>query len=233
MIRQQYKNTRRKFEKLSIHGYTDFGMELARTYPTSQLIKLINNTYRTYGDKDTRTAMVEFNILQEVTKARYELLKMRGKQTYDGNNFASGSTKQNLSQTMKPGQVLHDSRQLVTSTDQSLVVNGQRYIHENMYRELENRATIQENDIKDFQKNVRERDKYIDELRNSLSGFASKALTEGNPDFTDLSYKNRPTRIAEAFHNVYDDEWTTALKALTHSKKGAAPRQKRMPLFPS
>lgn len=68
----QYKNTRRKFEGLSIHGYTDFGMEMARKYPTSQLIKLINTTYRTYGDKDTRTAMVEFNILQEVTKARNE-----------------------------------------------------------------------------------------------------------------------------------------------------------------
>lgn len=99
---------------------------------------------------------------------------MRGNQTYHGNNFASGSTKQNLSQTMKPGQVLYNSKQSnlggssqpVTSTDQPLVVNGQRYVHENMYRELENRAAIQENDIKDFQKKVREKDKDIDDLRN-------------------------------------------------------------------
>lgn len=57
-----------------------------------------------------------------------------------------------------------------------------------------------------------------------LSGFASKQLTEGNPDFTDLSDKNRPTKIAEMFHNIYDEEWTTALEALTHVKKGSEPR---------
>ena len=29
-------------------------------------------------------------------------------------------------------------------------------------------------------------------------------------------------KIAEFFHTIYDDEWTTALEALTHVKKGSS-----------
>jgi len=54
-----------------------------------------------------------------------------------------------------------------------------------------------------------------------LSSFASKQLTEGNPDFTDLSDSNRPVKMAERFHKIYDDEWTTSLESLTHAKKGS------------
>ncbi|VDI52068.1 Hypothetical predicted protein [Mytilus galloprovincialis] len=58
-----------------------------------------------------------------------------------------------------------------------------------------------------------------------LSGGTVKQLTEGNPDFTDLGGdKNRPTKIAEMFHNIYDEEWITVLEALTHVKKGSEPR---------
>ncbi|XP_052076062.1 uncharacterized protein LOC127714130 [Mytilus californianus] len=75
-------------------------------------------------------------------------------------------------------------------------------------------------DIILLQKAKRDNERVIDELRNRLSGFASKQLTEGNPNFTDLSDKNRPTRIAENFHAVYDDEWTNALEVLSATKKG-------------
>lgn len=75
-------------------------------------------------------------------------------------------------------------------------------------------------DIILLQKANRDNERVIDELRNRLSGFASKQLTEGNPNFTDLSDKNRPTRIAENFHAVYDDEWTNALEVLSSTKKG-------------
>ncbi|VDI52067.1 Hypothetical predicted protein [Mytilus galloprovincialis] len=66
------------------------------------------------------------------------------------------------------------------------------------------------------------KDGYIDDTfeKRMLSGFASKQLTEGNPNFTDLSDKNRPTKIAENFHAVYDDEWTNALEVLSSPRKG-------------
>lgn len=56
-----------------------------------------------------------------------------------------------------------------------------------------------------------------------LSGHASKKLVDGNPNFTDLSDKYRPTKIAEYFHSVYDDEWTNAFESLL--QKGHIPEE--------
>lgn len=49
---------------------------------------------------------------------------------------------------------------------------------------------------------------------NRLSSFASKQLTEGNAAFTDLSDKNRPTKIGERFGLIFDDEWSEAFEEL-------------------
>ena len=35
-----------------------------------------------------------------------------------------------------------------------------------------------------------------------------------NPDIADLSDDNRPTKIAERFSQLYDDQWTDAYDAL-------------------
>ena len=47
-----------------------------------------------------------------------------------------------------------------------------------------------------------------------LSSFASKQLTEGNAAFTDLSDKNRPTKIGEKFGLIFDDEWSEVFEEL-------------------
>ena len=39
-------------------------------------------------------------------------------------------------------------------------------------------------------------------------------LRQGNPDLTDLSDKNRPTKLAEKYSQTYDDEWSYALEEL-------------------
>ncbi|XP_062621735.1 uncharacterized protein LOC134283291 [Saccostrea cucullata] len=57
----------------------------------------------------------------------------------------------------------------------------------------------------------------IEELTNRLSSFASKQLTEGNAAFTDLSDKNRPTKIGEKFGLIYDDEWSEVFDELKDS----------------
>ncbi|CAG2186447.1 unnamed protein product [Mytilus edulis] len=44
---------------------------------------------------------------------------------------------------------------------------------------------------------------------------ASKALHDNNPNITDLSDINRPSKIAERFSNLYDDLWTDACEELT------------------
>jgi hypothetical protein len=44
---------------------------------------------------------------------------------------------------------------------------------------------------------------------------ASANLTDGNPNIADLSDENRPTRLAEQFSELYDNEWTDAFGLLT------------------
>ena len=43
---------------------------------------------------------------------------------------------------------------------------------------------------------------------------AGQALMHKNPDIADLSDDNRPTKIAERFSQLYDDQWTDAYDAL-------------------
>lgn len=59
----------------------------------------------------------------------------------------------------------------------------------------------------------------VDELTMRLSSFASKQLSEGNPNVADLSDQNRPTKIGEKFGSLYDDEWSEAFDAITTPEK--------------
>lgn len=50
---------------------------------------------------------------------------------------------------------------------------------------------------------------------------ASAKLTDGNPNITDLSdIHNRPTKLAEQYSELYDNEWTDAYDVL--NTKGMA-----------
>ena len=42
-------------------------------------------------------------------------------------------------------------------------------------------------------------------------------LTDGNPDIADLSDKNRPTKIAEQYCELYDNAWTDAFETLNQT----------------
>ncbi|XP_052794073.1 uncharacterized protein LOC128227499 [Mya arenaria] len=47
---------------------------------------------------------------------------------------------------------------------------------------------------------------------------AGQALRHNNPDIADLSDTNRPTKIAERFSELYDNEWTEAFEKLSKNK---------------
>ncbi|XP_052277632.1 uncharacterized protein LOC127876414 isoform X2 [Dreissena polymorpha] len=53
-----------------------------------------------------------------------------------------------------------------------------------------------------------------DDLTIRLSKLASASLTHNNPNIADLSDPNRPTKLAEAFSELYDNEWTDAFETL-------------------
>lgn len=56
------------------------------------------------------------------------------------------------------------------------------------------------------------------ETLNRLSAMASAKLTDGNANIADLSDENRPTKLAEKFSELYDNEWTNAFEYLTETK---------------
>ncbi|KAH3725852.1 hypothetical protein DPMN_051703 [Dreissena polymorpha] len=39
-------------------------------------------------------------------------------------------------------------------------------------------------------------------------------LSDNNPNITDLSDKNRPTKLADRYAKLYDNEWTDAFEDL-------------------
>jgi hypothetical protein len=47
-----------------------------------------------------------------------------------------------------------------------------------------------------------------------LSKVAGDKLRDDNPSITDLSDVNRPTKLAEHYKELYDNEWTNAYEAL-------------------
>ena len=47
-----------------------------------------------------------------------------------------------------------------------------------------------------------------------LSEHISLKLADNNPNIADLSDLNRPTKLAEKFSLLYDDQWTDAFDAL-------------------
>lgn len=37
-------------------------------------------------------------------------------------------------------------------------------------------------------------------------------LSDNNPDIADLSDQNRPTKLAEKYQEIYDNQWTVAFE---------------------
>lgn len=80
----------------------------------------------------------------------------------------------------------------------------------NLTKEIDNLMSETSNQ----KKQLEEKDKKIEELTTRLSRVASQQLTQGNPNITDLSDGNRPTKLGERFSQVYDDQWSEAFEAL-------------------
>lgn len=51
-------------------------------------------------------------------------------------------------------------------------------------------------------------------LHCRLSKIAGAKLKSNNPNIADLNDPNRPTKLAEMFSELYDNEWTDAFEAL-------------------
>lgn len=86
--------------------------------------------------------------------------------------------------------------------------------HEEMIRKLMKENNDLMSETADQRNQLEEKEKRIEELTTRLSRIASQQLTQGNPNITDLSDGNRPTKLGERFSQVYDDQWSEAFEAL-------------------
>ena len=54
-------------------------------------------------------------------------------------------------------------------------------------------------------------------LHCRLSRLAAQRLTDNDPIITDMSDKNRPTKLAECYCELYDNQWTDAFDTFDSS----------------
>ncbi|XP_053400476.1 uncharacterized protein LOC123558245 [Mercenaria mercenaria] len=54
----------------------------------------------------------------------------------------------------------------------------------------------------------------VTESKKRLSRMMGNKLSDNNPDIADLSDKNRPTKLAEKYSELYDNEWTDAFEVV-------------------
>lgn len=80
--------------------------------------------------------------------------------------------------------------------------------------EREERIMQHTQEIEFMRTRLKEEEKEKQEVLNRLSEHISLKLADNNPNIADLSDLNRPTKLAEKFSLLYDDQWTDAFDAL-------------------
>ncbi|XP_052078758.1 myosin-3-like [Mytilus californianus] len=106
------------------------------------------------------------------------------------------------------GQLENENASLKTALQGNLQEKNE-LIRRVQHIEEEN-ATIMNN----FEKKSRENE----DLKTRLSQVAGAKLMAGNTSIADLGDKYRPTRIAELYSELYDNEWTEAVDVLVSKK---------------
>ncbi|XP_052279948.1 early endosome antigen 1-like isoform X7 [Dreissena polymorpha] len=79
---------------------------------------------------------------------------------------------------------------------------------------MEKTTPTGQDDVGDIKQQLSKATHEIDELKSRLSKMVGENLTNNNPNITDLSDENRPTKLAEIYSEMYDNEWTDAFEEL-------------------
>ncbi|KAJ8297679.1 hypothetical protein KUTeg_024210 [Tegillarca granosa] len=115
------------------------------------------------------------------------------------------SNDQRLQESENNSKIYHDYRERFLkerNEDKKLIKNMESTI-----AELKNECSKLRNQVIDLKK-------LKEDLLTRLSKPAGAKLTQGNADITDLGDENRPTKLAEKFSELYDNEWKDALEEL-------------------
>ncbi|KAK3594525.1 hypothetical protein CHS0354_030873 [Potamilus streckersoni] len=71
-----------------------------------------------------------------------------------------------------------------------------------------------EEDLQRNREKIKQLEEDRNELLNRISSQAAARMTHDNPNITDLSDQNRPTKISERYSELYDNQWTDAFENL-------------------
>ncbi|KAL3878670.1 hypothetical protein ACJMK2_031001 [Sinanodonta woodiana] len=77
-----------------------------------------------------------------------------------------------------------------------------------------NELELKEKRLKIQQQAMEEVQKAKDDALTRLSRQMGRQMSEGNPNITDLSDQNRPSKLGEMYSELYDNEWTDAFEVL-------------------
>lgn len=82
------------------------------------------------------------------------------------------------------------------------------------YRSIEKSRSAQ----KDKDEEIERLRRQLQEEKSRLSKVCGEKMSADNPDLADLSDPYRPTRLAESFTQLYDDQWTQAFEDLQRTR---------------
>ncbi|KAK3594524.1 hypothetical protein CHS0354_030871 [Potamilus streckersoni] len=81
-------------------------------------------------------------------------------------------------------------------------------------RELNQERKNFERDLQRKSERIKQLEEDKNDLLNRISSQAAARMTYDNPNITDLSDQNRPTKILERYSVLYDNQWTDAFDIL-------------------
>ncbi|XP_069131557.1 uncharacterized protein [Argopecten irradians] len=111
-------------------------------------------------------------------------------------------------------------QELISRYKKTLTVlqnEGQQYkqLAQQYQNKMAEMKQIQHQHETEMRQTIRDLRTEKENLLTRLSKIAGSKLVRGNPAITDLSDTNRPTKVAEKYSELYDNEWTDALEELS------------------
>ncbi|XP_060608168.1 uncharacterized protein LOC132760246 [Ruditapes philippinarum] len=108
-------------------------------------------------------------------------------------------------------ELIHDNGKRSTSPTQVALANKR---HERQKKD----RTPHDSELTKIKEENEALKQEIDILSTRLSAVASAKLTDGNLNIADLCDVNRPTKLAEQYLELYDNEWADAFDVLSKNE---------------
>ncbi|XP_053400606.1 golgin subfamily A member 4-like [Mercenaria mercenaria] len=148
----------------------------------------------------------------EVTKVteRNELLEQKLKEMDERNEQLRKKTQHFQREVEDRDLKVNDLEKMLHSKQ----VENREYEQEKDVREKDEKTSELKELLQQTLRKLHDTEIELDETKTRLSKAMGDRLTDNNPNITDLSDRNRPTKLAERCAELYDNQWTDAFDIL-------------------